>query len=280
MGYTTNNGYVPDSFNDIYQGILDQENVYVYNTPITMQEFQGSAEGNVAYANAQTLMNLENKFAQVYEKMRAFVQTSNAKISVLGVSYYPLKRILEQKTGLVVSIAEPTNTMVGLYIAFDYDDTGEGDENRPVIADSIFRYKAAGVITYGSISYDVPIDDAKAATINWEAAAHKDADGEQVAGRGEIEFRVTIRLSRNSSTSVDTTQEIADKFIANYNELCGIGQDIEPEAYFEINRDAPYASEIITEYLTDDGSWTDEVKQVEYWEAYNAVLPDTNITFV
>ncbi len=54
-----------------------------------------------------------------------------------------------------------------------------------------------------------------------------------------------------------------------------IGMDIEPEKYFEINRDALYASNIKAEYSLDDGtSWSESIYKTPYNVKF---IPDLSV---
>lgn len=279
MPYDNESGFTPSDFDTVYQQILDEHNAEVFTKEITKQEFDGSAEGKVAYANAQSLINLEIVFSQCYERLRNFVRNSNLKIQTGGVAYFPLLASIENATGLPVSIAQATDARRGLYIAIDYDDSTADDELRQTIANSIFRNQGAGIATYGDIAKQVPIKDSQPANIKWSQAMHLDESGNPVAGKGELNFKLTITTSRNSSAAVDDTETVINKFLANFDSLAKIGKDIEPESYFEIVRDAPYAANISCQYQLDDGSWTDAIKQVDYNEAYAAKLNTSNVIF-
>ncbi len=110
----------------------------------------------------------------------------------------------------------------------------------------------------GDIEQDIVLSEGGIETYRWVKATEQ-----------EILFRILIKQSRNSTAIVDTPETVVNLFLENFDSFYWVGMDIEPERYLEINRDALYASEIITEYSLDGGNREGQVstKRIERRES-------------
>jgi hypothetical protein len=96
-----------------------------------------------------------------------------------------------------------------------------------------------------------------------------------------IKFKLTITISRNATSAVDDVQTIIENFTSNFNERYKMGWDIEPERYYEVLNDAPYASNIATEYSLDDGTtWLDAPIQSDFDSKYVQEIDAVDVILV
>ena len=79
----------------------------------------------------------------------------------------------------------------------------------------------------------------------------------------EASLKLDITLSKNSTILADKEDEVKDKLLANLAQLYTLGNNFEPEKYFTISRDAPYASAVKLQWKTD-GDYSSSVYQADF----------------
>ena len=96
-----------------------------------------------------------------------------------------------------------------------------------------------------------------------------------------IEFKIDLIISNNSEYIVDDVDHIVDKFLKNFSDMAKVGMDITTEKYYEITRDAPWASSLYTTYSLDNGAtWLDAIINVNYADKYIGTLKNSNVDIV
>ncbi|UKA23394.1 hypothetical protein IHC92_20800 [Photobacterium damselae subsp. damselae] len=240
MAWTTN-GYVPDDFNTVmdhyYKAFISQEG---YET-LTRSRFDASAEYTVFYASAQIDMSIQSMFAQTFEKVIDYLTKINLKIQQPATIPDAISESFMRNLGLDAKCKPMTLENRGKsHIAIDYEPNADANYS---IAELLKKHIVDGIVTVGDITQKVTFSNGTEGSFSWTRATIQ-----------KTLFRITIQKSRNSTYAVDTAERIIKKFNDNYERLYSMGLDIEPERYFEVERDAPYASDILTEYSFDGGS--------------------------
>ena len=155
-------------------------------------------------------------------------------------------------------------------VAICVDYVPEPTEDR-IIADLIaFEMLPAGQFVEGSISLPYVLSNGQSIDVKWE-----------IPTSAPILWRTTITRAVNSSYPVDDVDTIVTRFLENFKNIARLGMDITPASYYEITRDAPWASLILNEYSLDDGgAWSSAIIPSVYTDLYIAELPPANVVII
>ncbi|KIP71410.1 hypothetical protein SN11_16870 [Vibrio harveyi] len=268
MIWNDETGVLVDDFDTIMQVYFD---AFIASDPkfdgLAFNTFVASDEYKVFYASVQVDMTIESIVANLYVKMSEFIQNTNLQINNPTTTPNALIGGLKDKFGLYASVKPMTYEESGQsHVAIDY--TPEPDLNYQIASYMEKTAIVASTYMVGDIEQQIVLSKGGFETYRWVAGVESD-----------IIFRLTITKSRNSNAIVDNQDDIVAKFLANFDEFFWIGMDVEPEKYFEIVRDAPYASDILTEYSLDGGaSWSNKPHKTPYDAKYIPNLPVSNVT--
>lgn len=265
MGWSTN-GYVADDFSTIINSYYTAFNSE-YGA-VTEARFQASREYEVFYSSAQIDMQYQAIFSEVFNKVALWMKEVNFKINSPSTTPIAIQQKFLSKFGLNIGIKPMIEAEKGLaHIAVDYTPS-------PALNEQIASFLAnecisGGIVTMGDIVVPVSIGGQQF-DYKWVKAVEK-----------AVKFKVTITISRGAAEYIESATDIRDRFLDNYKSLYRIGHDIEPESYYEINRDAKYASEILTQYSLDDGStWLTLPHKSLYSDKFVPELDTGDITIV
>lgn len=264
MGWSTN-GYTPETFdtiiNQYYQTFVSQYGSF------TFERFRGSREYELFYSAAQIEMQYQAIFAEIFSQVSEWFIETSEKIN--APSTVPAAIIQKFKDDLSLDVAVKPMELADAgmaHIAIDY--TPSPELNVKIAELLATECIAAGVVTVGDIDQDYSTTEGQPFTYSWTQSIEK-----------PVKFRIEIFVSRGSSQFLESTTDIRQRFLDNYESFYRIGKDIEPEVYFEINRDAPYASNIITEYSVNGGiDWFIAPFQTIYTDKYIAELDLADVT--
>lgn len=265
MSWTTN-GYTPDDFNVI----IDK----YYNATISefgsvsKERWTGSKTYEVCYSSAQIDMQYQSVFAEIFSKIALWMQDVNFKINAPATTAIAMQQQFLEKFGLRIGIKPMIEADRGLInIAIDY--TPEQDLNYQIGDFLRKNCIAGGIVMVGDIKVDIPVGGQSFESV-WVKAVER-----------QVSFKLTITVSRQSINYLESELDIQKRFIANFKAMQEIGYDIEPEKYFEIVRDAPYASDILTQFSLDSGStWQTLPHASLYSDKWVCELNTNNITIV
>ncbi|CAH1521254.1 Whole genome shotgun sequence [Vibrio owensii] len=267
MKWDSETGVQPDSFETIMEAYFNAfKNADPKFESLAYNTFVASDEYKVFYASVQVDMGIENVIAMLFIKMSEFIQSENLKINNPTTTPNALMEGLENNFGFKSSVKPMIEEESGkMHVAIDY--TPEPDLNYQIA--KYMEQSAVVGSTYmvGDIAQDIVLRKGGIETYRWVQKTEQ-----------PLLFKLTIIKSRNSTAIVDNQDEIVSKFMANFEAFFWVGMDLEPEKYFEINRDAPYASDILTEYSFDDGeNWSSEPYKTPYNIKFIGELPVANV---
>ncbi len=267
MIWDSSTGLTPDNFDTVIQAYFDafKESDDKFSG-LAFNNFVASDEYKVFYASAQIDMTIENVIASLFIKMSEFIQNENLKINNPTTTPNALIAGLEENFGYKSSIMKMTEENAGkMHVAIDYEPTPE--LNYQIASYMEKTAVVAGTYMVGDIAQDIVLTKGGIETYRWISGDEK-----------PLLFRLTMTLSRNSNTVVDNRDSIIAKFLDNFEKYFWIGMDLEPERYFEIVRDAPYASKITTEYSFDGGAnWSEDPYKTPYNVKFIPDLPLANV---
>lgn len=262
-------GVIPENFDThmgrYYSAFINSRTEY---NAVAYNQFVASDEYKIFYPSAQIDMYIDNLLAETFLKMSDFISAANLRISNPTTTPNALMAGLLERFGFRSSVKQMTEENAGkMHVAIDY--TPDADLNYQIA--SYFEKTAVVGSTYmvGDVEQDIVLEKGGIETYRWVAATEQ-----------AMHFRIRITRSRNSTAVEDTPESIVSLFLANFELFYWVGMDVEPERYFEINRDAPYAAEIITEYSLDDGdSWQSDPYISPYNMKFVPELDVSNVIF-
>ena len=265
MGWNTD-GYTADDFSTIisryYKAFTDE-----YGT-VTESRFTGSREYEVFYSSAQVDMQYQAILSETFNKVALWMQDVNFKINAPSTVNSAIRKKFLDAFGFNIGIKPMIEVDRGLaHIAIDYTPTTALNNQIAKLLES--ECIAAGIVTVGDIIVPVSVGG-QSFDYKWVKAIEK-----------AVKFKVTITVSRSATNYLESESEIRERFLANYASLYEIGFDIEPESYYEINRDAKYASDILTQFSLDDGvTWLTIPHESLYSDKFVPELDTQDITIV
>ena len=234
-----------------------------------------SKEYEIAYANAQR----DNQNAVI---MQQGLQLTLDSISEINES---IKRPAVLHSRVAERFAEEINAVTGEpyvatirvadlatkgIVAICVDYTPAATENTQIANLIVNEMLPAGQFMEGTESESVVISNGQSVLAQWKPPVNHD-----------IDFKITLTVDANSSHPVDTAEVIAERFLENFNAQNPMGQDITPDTYYQIVRDAPWASEIVTTYDIDtSGTYVGTITPSNFDDKYLATLDPINVTIV
>ena len=263
--------------------LLYQEYVAEFGD-ISFTQWTGSKEYEIAYATAQRMYKNAIKMQEAIDGISNFVVETNEVIKRPAVLHSRVsERFLEELdpdgNPYVATIRQATEATRGIIaICVDYERTvdelgnpdaktrAEDEKIALLIADEML---AAGQFLIGSVGVAITLSNGQ------EIYSYHG-----VPQKKNIEWKTTITIDRNSQHAQDTVDEITAKFLANFNSMNSLGGDITPDSYFQVDRDAPYASKITSSYSIDGGTFTENIGLSNFDDKYIATMPAGNVTFI
>lgn len=251
MAWSTS-GYTPDDFNDVMNGYYHAFIAQDGFETLSRVRFDASAEYTVFYASAQIDMSIQAMFAQTFDKVIEYLAKINLRIQQPATVPDAIAASFMRNLGLDAKCQPMTLENRGKsHIAIDYEPSVSINQK---IGELLKKHIIDGVVTVGDISQNVTFSNGSQGVFKWYRATRK-----------ATLIKITIIKSRNSTYALDTAERIIHKFNDNFAKLYRMGLDLEPERYFEVERDAPYAAEVLTEYSFDAGkTWSSVVYKSDF----------------
>lgn len=237
MPYNNDNNYVPETFQDIMTRLMQGVNIY-FGTNYTYENFVGTGFYKFFFVVAQSLLSVENTFAEAYAKLQDYIRTTNERIAIPKT---PRQGLIDTfaKAGYVISIEPQTQENAGtLGVCVDTDPaSGEFADKKKQILAMLKDYTVAGLYYNGEHRGNVRLSNGQ----DFEFAFFTPI-------RQEMTLKLTVTLSQNTNIVADNEKTVKEKLLANLATLYRLGNDFEPAKYLTISRDAEYASEVSLEW--------------------------------
>lgn len=267
MGYSQENGYTPLSISTLMDNVRTNINAQ-FGTSYTAQSFVGTNFYKYFYALIQLLQENEVKTSEIFLKLQDYFEVTNERIQRPVVTNNGLIENLAA-SGYVASVKAPVEADRGkIYVCVDVDDddpdyaTIKADVNE-IIKDST----VAGCVTMGTETSSIVLSNGQSFDFKFNLPV-----------KTEVDLRLTITLSENNQVLVGSVDDVKDKLLENIAAKYALGKNFEPQRYFSV-LDAPWASQVLLEYSTDNGSnWETQVYDADYDELFVCLLE--NITVV
>lgn len=266
MPYSTDNNYTPDTFQDLITRFMLGVNSF-FGTDFTYTQFVGTGFYKLFFVIAQQILSAENTFAECYTKLQDYIRTTNETIAIPKT---PRQGLIDTfaAAGYTISLEPQTADNAGtLGVCVDVDPlSGEFADQKQEILQMLADYTVAGLYYAGTQKGNVRLSNGQ----DFEFAFYTPT-------RTELTLKLTVKVSQNTTILADNEGTIKEKLLANFAQLYRLGNDFEPEKYFTISRDAPYASEVLLEWKTT-GDFSSDVLEAQFTDLF--VLSADNITVV
>lgn len=256
MPYSKTNNYTPDSFEDIITRLMDGVNAQ-FKTDFVYETFVGTGFFKFFYILAQEILAVENEFALAYAKLQDFIRTNNERIAVPKTPREGLIKTFKAK-GYTVSLRPQTLSNAGrLGVCVQADaSAADFDDKKKEILTMLKDYTAAGIFYEGDQRGMVRLSNGQDFEFAFYTPVLKQAT-----------LRLTVTVSQNTALRADGADDIRKTLLANIAEAYGLGLNFEPEKYFTISRDAPYAASIKLEWRTD-GEFSSAVYEANFRDLF------------
>jgi hypothetical protein len=270
MSFTSIEGYIPRSIESLMDLAMEGINTQ-FGTSYTTDTFLGTNWYKYFYALIQLLQENEVKTSEIFAKLQEYFNTTNSMIQRPQTTAPGIIDVFAA-AGYLVSVKAPIDADAGkAYICVDVD-SGASDyaAQKLAIATLIKDCVVAGVVTQGTESTNITLSNNQSFDFKYN-----------LPSKIPIKLRLTNTLSVNNLFAVDQPADVKQRLFDNINERYSLGKNFEPERYYSIIGDAPWASIVLLEWSTDSGSnWHSTVFSAAYNEIYTFALSDITLVEV
>ena len=259
MAYTDENGFIPDTMEDLINDFMNGINTK-FGTSYTLDTFVGSNFYKYFYVIAQQIIDNEIVFAQAFQKLQDYIRSTNETISIAKTPLDGLIKVFAD-AGYQISIEPMTALNAGtLGVCVDVDDeaTDYADMKLEILT-MLKDYTVAGIFFSGTETGDIALTNGQSFEFGFDLPTEY----------ASTELQLTITLSQNVNIVPDSESEIKTKLLANLANRYSIGRDFEPDRYFDILTDAPYASSVLLKWRKTSGdSFSGAVYSANYKDVF------------
>lgn len=235
---------------------------------ISITQWRGSYEYKTLYPAIQLMVENGTITQEAIDAALNTIQELNEEIKRPAVLHSRVaERFAEEGYIATIRVADLANKGI---VAICVDYTPDAEQNTEIANLIVNEMLPAGQHMEGAITQAVVISNGQSVLAQWESPTLND-----------IDFKITLTVDKNSPYPVDTVDEIVSKFLTNFNSMNQLGQDITPATYYQIERDAPWASSIVTEYdLNASGTYTTDIYYAAYTDKFIATLDPVNVIII
>ena len=259
MPFSEDNNYTPETFNDLMTRFMQGVNAR-FGTNFTQESFVGTGWYKFFYVIAQNILTVENLFAETYTKLQDYIRTTNEAIAIPKTPREGLIKTFADR-GYTISIEPQTLANAGtLGVCVDTDSSSaDYPVKKQEILDLLKDYTVAGLYYNGDQTGTSRLSNGQ----DFDFAFY-------LPTRRNMYLKLTLQLSQNTTIVADRIDTITDKLLTNLQALYKLGNNFEPDKYFTISRDAPYASKITLEYsfTGEAGSYATAVYQADFKDLF------------
>ena len=262
MSFNVVNGYTKQTFNELLATLTQAVNEQ-FGTNYTVDSIVGSNHFKSFYGGLQLVMESENKINDLQVKVVDYIRTINESISAPISSVDGTIKYFKDNLGLDVSLRPITDVSLAGQpaIAVDIDPSASDFNSRKQqIFDALRISQTEGLYWYN------PSTEAKTNEYRGESSA-LNGQAFPYAFFTPVAFpmyvKITITRSRDNLAYQLNTAQIEQLFRMNFASRYSLGRDFEGERYLSIC-DVPSAADVKVEWSTDNASWTEGVREMEF----------------
>lgn len=274
MSFASDEGYVPVSFRTMMEAIMVGLNTQ-FNTGYTYETFEASNHYKYFYVLVQRALENENKTAEIFAKLQAYIVTTNERIQRPSVSNPGLIDTFANQAQTfdkpyIVSVKATEEADAGtVSVAVLVDDSSPTyiSEDKGNIARILNETIVAGMVTTGAESQNILLSNGQSFTYRWHLPNYI-----------PTALRITVNISDNHPATVPDDEQIRNQLITNIAARYRLGWDFEPQRYYT-QSDAPWASSIVLEYDIG-GAFETEVYEANFDDLLTFDLEEIEVVYV
>ena len=245
-----------------------------FGTSYTAETFVGTNFYKFFYAILQRVQESETLTSEIFIYLQKYFEITNESISRPVVTNQGLIDALEDD-GFIASVKPMVDADAGkINICVDkvvdsgyWEDSDDYADDKIEVCTVIKNSTVAGAVTQGSEVESLTLTNGQSFDFKYA-----------LPNRIEALLKLTITLSPNNQVVVKTPDEIKDILIANIAERYRLGKNFEPERYFNIADDAPWASVVLLEWSDDGGdNWYSTVYEAEFDDLFVILLANLEV---
>lgn len=247
-----------------------------FGTTYTTETFIGTNLYKFYYALIQRLQENEVKTSEIFLKLQQFIALTNERIQRPVVTPPGLIENFEAE-GFKCSVKPMIDADAGkIYVCVDnpQEDPSDDWENAAEYADEklvactlIKDSVAAGVVSQGSETETIVLTNGQSFDFKFN-----------LPNRIDVLLRLTVALSENNQVVIDDPDTQKQRLLDNINARYALGKNFEPQKYFDINDDAPWAESVLLEWSDDAGAnWHDTVYDADYDDLFKVLLENIEL---
>lgn len=261
MGFSSDIGYTPETFDDIMSDLMEGVNEE-FGTTYTNETFVGSGWYKFFYRAAQRMQKNEIRASEIFLKLQNYIRFTNEKILDPKVTANGLISVLKGK-GYIASVKPMEVGDAGkIHVCVDISEDDPAFEAKKLeICETLRDHVVGGIVNVGSESLELTITNGQLFEFSFN-----------LPDETEVYLQLTITVSRNNQSVIESPDNVKLKLLSNIEARYSLGLDFEPERYFT-PVDAPWAGDILLEYSVDEGeNWSDETYEANYDEIFRVKL--------
>lgn len=269
MSYTSENGYLPLTFNEIMDGIRVGINTQL-GTSYTDITFVGTGWYKYMYSLVQKVQENEIKTSEVFLHLQEYINIVNLRIQRPSVSQPGLIESFGAN-GFLVSLKPMIDVDAGkISICVDLDNALPGYASQKLAACTLVKdFVAAGIVSQGTEIEAITLTNGQ--TFDFKFF---------LPDRIPVLLRLSAVESQNTLLPEPDDQVIRQALFDSINAKYRLGLDFEPQRYFSLVDDIPWAQSIVLEWSDDAGAnWHDEVFEANFDELFTFELGDISVIF-
>lgn len=267
MGYAQDTGYTPLTIDAIMDSIRTNINSQ-FGTTYTAESFIGTNFYKYFYALAQDLQKNEVQTSEIFAKLQQYFVITNEKISRPVVTNPGLIEKLEAE-GYIASVKKMIDADAGkINICVDVDDTDPDYADIKLdVATIIKDSTVAGAVTQGSEVQAIVLSNGQSFDFKYH-----------LPDRKATKLKLTIVTSENNQVLIGNPDDTKLKLFNNIKARYRLGKNFEPERYFNIQDDAPWAESVLLEWSHDaGGTWSSAVYEAAFDDLFDFGLADIEL---
>jgi hypothetical protein len=272
--FAQDEGYTPLTIEELMDLVMDGVNDE-FGTTYTTETFIGTNLYKYFYALMQLLQESEVKTSEIFLKLTQYFAITNEDINRPAVvPQGTIERLNDAgyeasvKPMIEADAGEVNICVDKLVEGEDYwEDTDDYADDKLEVATIIKSCVAAGIVSLGSESESIVLTNGQSFDYKYH-----------LPDRTEILLRLTTTLSENNQVVIDSPDDVKQRLLDNVLERYKLGKNFEPQKYFNIADDAPWAGELLLEWSDDAGAnWYSDIFDADFDEFFVVLLENISL---
>lgn len=266
MSFSSENGYIPVTFSNVMEAIRLNINIQ-FGTTFTIETFVGTNWYKYFYTLVQRVLQSETKTAEIFEKLKQYISTTNQSIQRPSVSIPGLIDSFESYD----YVASVKKNLIGdagtISICVDTDeDADDYPDVKLEICNLIKHFVVAGMVSLGTETESIVLSNGQSFDFSFYLPDYT-----------PVVLRLTLNVSDNQLVTLPTDEQIRGALNDNINARYRLGWDFEPQRYYTMV-DVPWAATILLEWSDDDGAnWHSTVFEAGFRDLFTFGLEDITV---